>query len=337
VRVTSLTVMKDEGPFLLEWVAYHRLIGVNDILVFSNDCTDGTEQMLERLDEMGVLRHYPNPSFLTGDTKYHRQAIRFANGLPRLRRSDWVVSLDVDEFICVNAGAGRLENLFAATGDANLIVMNQHNFGHGGVERFEDRLLIDQFRYSWDKERPYHRRFNRRGTKSLTHRSSGPREWHNHSPVFADGDLAGVRAVNGSGRALPEDLDLTRDVKDLKAPHYGFDLVQLNHYALRSVESFLLKIARGNANHPDRGYDMAYWYKYDQNHLRDDNIARWIAPVEQYRAQLLEDRELHAMHRGAVAQAKDRIAALRTQPEIRDVLDRIEEHIAANPGILPQP
>ena len=60
MRITSITPMKNEAPFLLEWVAYHRLIGVNDILVFTNHCTDGTDLMLERLDTARseiALRH----------------------------------------------------------------------------------------------------------------------------------------------------------------------------------------------------------------------------------------------------------------------------------------
>ena len=334
MRVSSVTTMKNEGPFLLEWVAYHRLIGVNDILVFSNDCTDGTEQMLERLDEMGLVRHYPNPSFLTGSSKFHLQVIRYANGFPRLRRSDWVVSLDVDEFICVNAGQGRLEDLFNATADANVIVMSQHNFGHGGVERFRDAPLTEQFRYSWSKSAPYHRAMNKRGTKSLTHRSSNPREWHNHSPIFAPKHARAVRGVNGSGRTLPPTTDYTRDIKALVAPNYGFDLVQLNHYALRSVDSFLLKIARGNANHPDAAYQMGYWRKYDRNDHFDDKIQRQVARINAAREELLTDPELRRLHQASVAQARTRIEELRGRADIQSMLSRIGAYCRRNPGLL---
>ncbi|MEO0944249.1 MAG: FkbM family methyltransferase, partial [Pseudomonadota bacterium] len=47
------TCMKNEGPYLLEWLAYHRSIGIQGYIVFTNDCTDGTDLMLDRLDEMG--------------------------------------------------------------------------------------------------------------------------------------------------------------------------------------------------------------------------------------------------------------------------------------------
>ncbi|MEK7854637.1 MAG: type VI secretion system baseplate subunit TssG, partial [Acidobacteriota bacterium] len=39
----------DEGAFLLEWLAHHRASGFTDVLVFSNDCSDGTDLMLDRI------------------------------------------------------------------------------------------------------------------------------------------------------------------------------------------------------------------------------------------------------------------------------------------------
>ena len=45
-----ITTMKNEGPFILEWLAYHRAIGVDDFLIYTNDCTDGTDTMLDLLE-----------------------------------------------------------------------------------------------------------------------------------------------------------------------------------------------------------------------------------------------------------------------------------------------
>ena len=59
-RVLVATCMKDEGPFILEWLAWHRAVGVTDVVVFSNDCTDGTDRLLDRLHAMGELVHLPN-------------------------------------------------------------------------------------------------------------------------------------------------------------------------------------------------------------------------------------------------------------------------------------
>ncbi|EAR52755.1 hypothetical protein OG2516_00974 [Oceanicola granulosus HTCC2516] len=332
MRITSITPMKDEAPYILEWVAYHRLIGVNDIIVFSNDCTDGTDQMLERLDEMGLLRHYPNPSMITGAERRHTHALRYLNSGARLRRSDWVASLDVDEYICVNAGAGRLEDLFAAAEGANVIYMNQHNFGSGGAERFDDVLTTDRFRHAWAKDAAYHRKVNRRGVKTITHRSAEPTAWHNHSPIF-DGDrLDLVHAVNGSGKPIDKTaIDISKDVKSLTALDYGFDLVQLNHYALRSLEDYLLKVARGNANHNDFGDELHYWRRYEHNDLLDENITRWLPDLADAHAELLKDAELRQLHEGAVARARARAAELRAAPGMRKLVNRLLRFQARNP------
>ena len=52
--------MKDEGPFILEWIAHHRAIGFEQIIVFTNDCTDGTVRLLKSLEEQGYCTHRNN-------------------------------------------------------------------------------------------------------------------------------------------------------------------------------------------------------------------------------------------------------------------------------------
>lgn len=322
VRITSITPMKNEAPFLLEWVAYHHLVGVNDIVVFSNHCTDGTNLMLERLDEMGLLRHYCNPSVYLGRDKHHLQVIRYVNTWDRLRRSDWVVCLDVDEFICVGVGQGRLQDLFAATPEANMICMSQQNFGSGGIETFDVELTTHQFRQAWSYDGTYYPRVNKRGIKTLTHYSSEPRAWHNHSPIFFPEKVSKVHPVNGSGEYLAG-VDITRDIKGLKEPNYGFDLVQLNHYAIRSAEAFLLKISRGNANHVDTTYGMSYWRRHDRGRMVDDKIQRWTNAIEEKKRELLQDPELARLEYAAIIAAKKQVVELRKSPSGARLLKQI--------------
>ncbi|MEQ3709894.1 MAG: glycosyltransferase family 2 protein, partial [Tateyamaria sp.] len=55
-----ITTMRNEGAFLLEWLAHHRAVGVDHFVVFSNDCDDGTDDMLDKLAELGWLTHVRN-------------------------------------------------------------------------------------------------------------------------------------------------------------------------------------------------------------------------------------------------------------------------------------
>ena len=44
-----ISTMKDEAPYILEWIAHHRGIGFTDFLIYTNDCSDGTDLLLDRL------------------------------------------------------------------------------------------------------------------------------------------------------------------------------------------------------------------------------------------------------------------------------------------------
>ncbi len=61
-----ITCMKNEAPFILEWVAYHRSIGFTDFLVFTNDCDDGTVELLDTLAKHDVLTRMRQP--ISGDS-----------------------------------------------------------------------------------------------------------------------------------------------------------------------------------------------------------------------------------------------------------------------------
>ena len=35
-QVTAVSMMKDEGPFVIEWVAHHLAVGFTDLVVYTN-------------------------------------------------------------------------------------------------------------------------------------------------------------------------------------------------------------------------------------------------------------------------------------------------------------
>ena len=46
---TVITTMKNEGAFLLEWVAHHKALGFDDLVICTNDCTDATTDKVLRM------------------------------------------------------------------------------------------------------------------------------------------------------------------------------------------------------------------------------------------------------------------------------------------------
>ena len=102
-RTVAVLTQKNEGAFLLEWLAHHKATGFSDFVVLSNDCEDGSDLMLDRLQDLGHLSHIRN------DGPYDERGIQFtalklADTHPTVQQADWIISMDIDEFVNVHVG-----------------------------------------------------------------------------------------------------------------------------------------------------------------------------------------------------------------------------------------
>jgi hypothetical protein len=61
-RFVVITPDEKRGSFIVAWVAHHLVIGANEIVAFSNDCTDGSDALLDQLAKRGYIKHIENMS-----------------------------------------------------------------------------------------------------------------------------------------------------------------------------------------------------------------------------------------------------------------------------------
>jgi hypothetical protein len=76
----------------------------------------------------------------------------------------------------------------------------------------------------------------------------------------------------------------------------GYDMVQLNHYAVRSAESFLVKRDRGRVNHVDRDQGLAYWFRMNNNSVQKQSIQRMIPHLHAEMDRMLADPDIRSAH-----------------------------------------
>ncbi len=307
-RTCIITCMKNEGPFILEWVAYHRAIGVQDFIVYTNDCSDGTDDFLDLLQAKGILQHRENPFEGTGLKPQHA-ALQAGENEDVVRNANWVISMDVDEFINIKTGDGTLADLFKAVGDANMISCTWRLCGNSDIHEFVDEPLIAQFtRCAEEMTRKPHQAW---GFKTLFRNIGLFKKLGVHRPKGLNPQLWNeIRWVNGSGKPLPKDM--YRNAWRSTTDTVGYDLVQLNHYAVRSAESFLVKRDRGRVNHVDRDQGLAYWFRMNNNSTMDRSIQRMIPALEAEMQRLLADPEIAEAHAFSVDKHRDKIDALKT-------------------------
>jgi FkbM family methyltransferase len=307
-RVAIATCMKDEGPFILEWLAWHRAVGVTDFVIFTNDCTDGTDRLLDRLHDMGEVMHLPNPALATGETHFQPVALNYAHHLRPLREADFFISMDVDEFLNIRAGKGRITDLLAETGPFDVLSVSELNHGANGREGYDRAWVKDLFPLH-QTERPGKYRA-RRGVKSLVWLSEKVERLRNHRPDMAEG----ARWLDGSGRTL---ASLAEDRGENGIDVRGtYGLVSLDHFPLRSLSSYLVKMFRGDVVVAGKQVSQTYWRTRNRNEETTSTFARADKAARDYHRKRFEtDKGLMALHDAACAAHEARIAALLRQPE----------------------
>ena len=103
MKITAVTTQKNEGAFLLEWIAYHKIIGFTDIVILSNDCEDGSDEMLDHLSKSGEIIHLRNDGPYD-DRGIQFAALKLADRQKAVKEADWIMHLDIDEFLNIHVG-----------------------------------------------------------------------------------------------------------------------------------------------------------------------------------------------------------------------------------------
>ncbi len=307
--------MKNEAPYIVEWIAHHRSIGVDRFLIYTNGCEDGTDAILNRLDAMGVVQHRTNDDWRGKSPQQH--ALNRAMEEPAVRNADWVLHIDVDEFVNVRTGDGTLAALHAALPpDTSAVALTWRLFGHSGVTAFEDDPVMEQFTRAAPRHCP--KPHTAWGFKTLVRPDGAYAKLSCHRPQkLSPGMRDRVLWVNGSGQPIGDAIKDRGWRSDLTT--IGYDLVQLNHYALRSAESFLIKRQRGRALHVDRTIGLNYWIRMDWSHETDRSALRHLPRMQAERDRLLDDPALADLHRHAVDWHRTKAAELRATPEFADL------------------
>ncbi len=314
MKALAILGVKNEAAFLLEWLAHHRACGFTDFLVYSNDCTDGTDTMLDRLQQMGWLTHVRNNG--PHDEGPQWALLKSADKHPLKAAADWVLFCDIDEFVNIHIGNRTLSALLAALPKADAVALTWRMFGNAGVIDQADQPVTATF----TKAAPETLAWPWRAQlfKTLFRNDGRYRKLGVHRPrSLAPGQTA--RWFDGSGREAADLSQGTRIFSDYTRANYG--LVQLNHYALGSMQNYLVKCDRGRANREASGFDMGYWVERNLCQTEDRSILRLDSQA--LRAELLADPVLGPLHRDSLRWRAAKFSALMDQEPWRALFGRL--------------
>ncbi|MEM9010599.1 MAG: glycosyltransferase family 2 protein [Pseudomonadota bacterium] len=312
-----MTTIKDEGPFILEWVLYNRLIGFDRIVVYSNDCSDGSDTLLDVLAEEGWLTHHRSTPPPEATAQGAAAEAMFAS--EAYAGCTWFCWLDPDEYLNIHVGEGRVPDLIGAIGDALGMVLNWRLFGHSGVAAWADGLTIETFCRCAGRGHA-----ENSPTKSFFRRHPLITQLYQHRPFLDPAfEGSGERFITCDGDPVPHDFlgamrKTGNPLQTLPNRQRKFSLAQVNHYAVRSYDVFSLKRFRGQGAKPigadealrGRRYGEKFWVKRDRNEREDRSILRHAPALREAMAGALAKPRIRAAHYACCAAMAARLAEM---------------------------
>ena len=266
-NLAVVTILKNEGHYLKEWLDYHLLAGVDHFYLYDNDSNDNYDEIIAPYVKAGLVTsekisgesaQFAAYDFAVRDYRFHCRLMAF---------------IDLDEFIFPKNTTATisetLDEILKNFPDASGVAINWQLFGSNGqetadfsrgvLERFTRRAPVD-----WVVPIP-----NRKisGGNAQIKTVADPRKIYffssAHFPIYFEGNYS----VNEIGGRV--DSYCNEPVTAEK--------IALNHYNAKSREEFLVKIKRGRAGKASTYLTLDWFDMYNRNEVFDDGILKYRA------------------------------------------------------------
>jgi hypothetical protein len=257
VRIGVAATVKGEAPYLLEWIAYHRVVGIETFFIADNGGEDETSRLLRRLHRAGfITRHNVIGRLAPQQTVYNELVARMRALV------DLVAVIDADEFIRPLDG-DRVTPLIAryfVDPSVSALALHWANYGSARQTKWRRGLVLERFPYR--AEQTFWRNTH---VKSIARTDRLASCTHSHFSVLTHG-----RFIDTEG----EDVVWNPRAEPGVSTRCSWRGVRLDHYAVKSLEEFItIRSPRGRSDltpeqFPDP-YDKGYFDLMDRNEVFD--------------------------------------------------------------------
>ena len=234
--VAIVAILKHEGEFVEEWIAYHRLLGVDHFVLYDND----TRQTLRTLlapycDYVKVVDWADGGMNLQGrnpQTRAYKHALSETH-------CAWIAFIDVDEFIVLRKN-GTLGEFLVNFRDAEAVLLSWHVFGHNGYFDNPPGLISELL---------VRRRLRPGGqVKSIVRRE-------------AIKDIPSAHYCQLRNPLLA--FDANHCLYSSKEYPGKTDVAHINHYYCRSFSNWMARVSRGQVAYPGPPFREEDKWKHD--------------------------------------------------------------------------
>ena len=256
-----VAIFKNEHPYIIEWLAFHRLMGFDRFYIADNDSNDGSSELLTALHEAGLITRVKFQTPIGGAPQlpaYNKLLAKYGHEV------DWLAFIDADEFIVPAPGGSVREVLATLNDDAAIgaMGMNWAVFGSSGLQKAGPELVTERF-----TERAFQHQGVNRHIKTMVRPGYCQRMSNPHKAELSTGEYA---YPNG------KEMAFDRKHPDGMSEQVCWDGLRVNHYVIKSYEEFKTrKQPRGRATTNNQRLDK-FFKQHDLNDERCDWLEPWL-------------------------------------------------------------
>lgn len=272
--VAICAIVRNEFPYLLEWLAFHSEIGVDRFLIYDHESDDGSAELLKALREVMPIEYLPwHVSSGTSPQIGACEDVQlgaYEDALNRFGKcARFIAFIDADEFLGTRSGRNLSQELVGYDPSVGAIVINQLVFGSNYEQCYRPDLVI--------------RRFTRRAE---TYHAENLYFKTIVRPEMADGFSSCHSVRLRSGRYSFQDghPHVPQPDHPGRAERVCPGELRLHHYIVKSREEFACKQARGAISDLSSGtkrygdFFFSHREKYT-NMVADDTFSRMQSVV----------------------------------------------------------
>ncbi len=266
-NLTAVIGIKNEAPYLAQWIEFHVMQGFDHFFIYDNASTDNFLEILGPYIGAGLVTVIPIPRALhqrqPGLWVIHDSILKVTG----VSRWHWIASIDEYLFTFGKAGFLKLPEYLSHYEDdkiASLAVCWQ--LFHSDVKEWDfTKLVIERFTEGIEEAPPWH-------VKNIVRpeRIMRIRDPHSFTP------MAPYISVNENRDPCPS----------AHPPYVTMETIRINHYCFMSKDEYTIKMSKGRtdiAGGEDRLRDGT-WDLWNAaaaaEHFTDSSLHRWVQPLK---------------------------------------------------------
>lgn len=257
-HLTFATIIKNEGPYLQEWLEFHRLVGVEHFYIYDNGSTDDTIKVLKPYIDHDIITYcsFPGskrqlPAYLDAVEKYRSQ-------------TRYMGFIDADEFVVPlkqNNLPDSIDDILSHDSDAVGVAMHWRMVGSSHLMKTPQGLVMENYTFRAKDTFKVNRHIKTICQPEYVLDFDTP-----HAPNYSQGKYS----VSDCGDKV---------IGPFHQPHC-YQSLAVYHYFTKSAEEFRFKMKRGKADSLGKR-TMYDFFRHDKNEVYDAKMQQFVPQVKE--------------------------------------------------------